>query len=507
MSAEKAVNAEEFSILNLYTKDRDPDRTAPYYQDLNLDQVIDKMASRWGRAVRRYYSYLAKDPAEEDYRRAVYADVKNDAVYSALIRFTENLEEVERLRAEKEKVSIAIQKAVWQVREIAAYCEAYDELLKSLEQAEPASEGMQSFLRILKEIMDGEYRSLLEKMRSLILEMNETRFVLTYDNDRISVVLGSIPGEGSYEEMLKKEAGREIRHLQNPFRTQASLTELETACLQIMVDRKPDFFKDVKSTAESNAGYEKEVLKVFEQEIRFYLAFATLQRDMEKEGFRFAVPDTSGKNRMEAEGLYDLALALTSLYSGKKVVANDFYYDRGERFFVLTGPNQGGKTTFARSLGQLVYFTRMGLDVPAASASLPFFSDIQTHFSVEESVETGRGKLKEELIRLAPMMEENRKSTFVIINELFTTAASYDAEIMGKKVLKHFIGLGCMGIYVTHLKQLSEGQEGAVSLRATLNDQRIQTFRILRGEAEDTPCAENQVNKYRLTYEQLKERL
>ena len=37
--------------------------------------------------------------------------------------------------------------------------------------------------------------------------------------------------------------------------------------------------------------------------------------------------------------------------------------ETGERFFVLTGPNQGGKTTFARSLGQLVYFTRIGLDL------------------------------------------------------------------------------------------------------------------------------------------------
>ncbi|MBP5330678.1 MAG: hypothetical protein J6Y89_02380, partial [Lachnospiraceae bacterium] len=136
-----------------------------------------------------------------------------------------------------------------------------------------------------------------------------------------------------------------------------------------------------------------------------------------------------------------------------------------------------------------------------------FFSYIKTHFTVEESIETGRGKLKEELVRLAPMMDDHQKGTFVIINELFTTAASYDAQIMGKKVIEHFLGLDCMGIYVTHLKELANPREGVVSLRAMLNDQRVQTFRIARGEAEDTPCAENQVNKYRLTYEQLKERL
>ncbi|MBP3297390.1 MAG: hypothetical protein J6M27_12490, partial [Lachnospiraceae bacterium] len=115
--------------------------------------------------------------------------------------------------------------------------------------------------------------------------------------------------------------------------------------------------------------------------------------------------------------------------------------------------------------------------------------------------------LKEELTRLAPMMESQKKGTFIIINELFTTAASYDAQIMGRRVMKHFIDLGCMGIYVTHIAELAAEDDGVVSLRAMLNDQKIQTYKIRRGEPDDTACAENLVSKYALTYEQLKERL
>lgn len=185
---------------------------------------------------------------------------------------------------------------------------------------------------------------------------------------------------------------------------------------------------------------------------------------------------------MYAHGLYDLALAC----AGHKVVSNEMEFGWEERFYVLTGPNQGGKTTYARSLGQLVYFAKMGLDVPAVSAGVYRFTDILTHFSVEESIETGRGKLKEELTRLAPMMafqsggntrHENGCSeslygenfrgerthgenvccegfggenssgrpgkAFVIMNELFTTAANYDACIMGERVLKHFLTRDC----------------------------------------------------------------
>ena len=78
---------------------------------------------------------------------------------------------------------------------------------------------------------------------------------------------------------------------------------------------------------------------------------------------------------------------------------------------------------------------------------------------------------------------------------------------MGKKVLGNFISRGCRGIYVTHLKELASAHERVVSLRAMLNEERLQTFRIARSEAEESACAANQVNKYRLTYEQLKERL
>ena len=165
-----------------------------------------------------------------------------------------------------------------------------------------------------------------------------------------------------------------------------------------------------------------------------------------------------------------------------------------------------GKTTFARSLGQLIYFTKMGLDVPAAEATLPYYKELLTHFSVEESSDTGRGKLMDELERLKPMMEKTKEEAFVVINELFTTAANYDACIMGKRVLEYFIGQGFQGIYVTHLSELSKACDGVVSLRAMVDENMMQTYRIARSEAKELAGAITQVEKYGLTYLQIKER-
>ncbi len=498
----------EFTIFNPGSRETDDRDAESFYRDLNIDHLIEKMAFKWGRKIRNYYLNLPCSKEEMEYRRGVYADVKKEKVFNALIRYTESLEAVENLRKEKEKVTIPVQRAVWHIREVGEYCSALENLEHELDNADLTSEGMKDFLNVLKEALDnGGYRKLSENTAELLNEIKKLRFIITYDKDRMAVEIGEIEGNGAYDELIGNRNKKETTHLKNPFRTDPSISGLEYACLEILSKKKPEFFSRLKDIAEQNEEYENPVLKRFDREISFYLSFYSFQKEMEKEGFVFATPDTTGEKRIEAKGLYDLALALTSIGTDKKIVSNDLFYEKGEKFFVLTGPNQGGKTTFARSLGQLVYFTMMGLDVPAEYACVPYFPYIRTHFSVEESVETGRGKLMEELTRLAPMMTDEGSGAFVVINELFTTAANYDAVIMGKEVLRHFIGLNCMGIYVTHLMELTEGNEGVVSLRAMLDDRRIQTFRIMRGMADDTACAENQVNKYRLTYEQLKERL
>ena len=493
---------EEFSILDLHAN-TDTRKAAPtYFPDLNLETVMDRLADKWGRDVRKYFLYLPATPEDEAYRRAVYGDVKRDAVYNALTAFEKRLAGADELRREKEKVPGIRQRAVWQLREAEAYCIACEELAEALGKAEPDSEGMRRFREILQGILEGEfYRKMREELRRVMGSIRGTRLVITYEKDRIQVAEGT--AETEYEPL---PAG-ERKPLQNPFIANPVITELESECLDILKKKNPEFFREILAAAEQYEHYDSAAVLRFAAEVKFYLSYAMLQRDMEEKGFAFAVPSVSADRPMAARGLYDLALACVNVKKGKKVVANDFDYRDGERFFVLTGPNQGGKTTFARSMGQLVYFTRIGLDMPAAEANVPFFRDIQTHFSVEESMETGRGKLQEELVRLKPMMAENRQGTFVVINELFTTAASYDALIMGRKVLEHFIGLGCTGIYVTHLKELIAAHEGVAALQATLDAERVQTFEIRRGEAPDIACAENQVNKYRLTYEQLKERL
>ena len=491
-----------FSILDPQGKTDEKREMPAYIQDLNLETIFDYLSVTGGKSVLRYYRFLPETAEAEAYRRAVYSDVKKDRVCKALTGFTEGMAQVHDLFRKRDYAQDSMQKAVWLVREVDAWCSACRQLKEDLEQAELTSPGLLRFRDIIRQMTEsGDFQDMYGQVHGILQEIRGLRLIITYEKDRIRV---EVPEDGKENGTNPIQEGGLIR---NPFAAGAELSEMEKECLEVLKKRKPAFFRAILEVAGRFESYENPVLARFEKEIRFYLSYCALQREMEEKGFAFAVPSVLEDRPMEGRGLYDLALACVHVRSGKPVVANDFCYRAGERFFVVTGMNQGGKTTFARSLGQLVYFARMGLDVPAREANVPFFQDLQTHFSVEESVETGRGKLKEELMRLAPMMEEERRGTFVVINELFTTAANYDARIMGGKVLEHFISLDCMGVYVTHLKELASVHPKVVSLRAVQDENGEATYQIRRGEAADSGSAENQVRKYGLTYQQLKERL
>lgn len=496
----------QFSILDKKECPHTDEATAVFFTDLNLNQIIDRATAQWRGGIKDFYHYFPLDEECEAYRRDVYADVKREPVYLTLRDFVESAKEMESCRKQKDAVVSPMQRCVWHIREMDGYCRVFENLGENLEALSTDSEGMREFKRLLQQYLHmPKYQEMRQQVREILESLSQIRFLITYEKDRIAVAEGTASGD--YEIFLAKYRAPDAKNFRNPFQVNPCLVDLERECLDILIRKNQKLFQRIQNCARDYENYAEEFLLRFLREIPFYLSFCSFENEMKDKGFCFAAPTVDKERKMEAAGLYDLALACAAVRENRKVVSNSMEYGENESFFVLTGPNQGGKTTFARSLGQLVYFSKMGLDVPARSANVHYFKDILTHFSVEESVETGRGKLKEELMRLAPMMEENCGNAFVVINELFTTAATYDAEIMGRKVLEHFIGQGCLGIYVTHLKELAGVHPKIVSLRAMLSEERIQSFRIERSEASESACAVNQVNKYRLTYEQLKERL
>lgn len=494
------------SILNLRKSPFEELEREIFFEDLNIGQIIRRICSGLGDEVEKLYYYLPADFECEAYRRDVYADIKSGEVFEALERFVENMRLMYEIQNRKEKVRNKEQKAVWHLREINDYCHAVLRLREDLKACDIRSEGFKALIVYLEEYLKSEeFRHPQVTAHSLWKELQSLRISLHYQGDRI--IVQEEPMEGAYNLFLDHAFPGQTGPLKNPFLATLELTAIEKEILKLLQKNHMELFKRLENFYATEGLYCEDKIHLLYKELPFYLAFDRFRREMISKGCAFARPKINPEGILEITGLYDLALACVNLPDNKPVISNDFRYEKGDTFIVLTGPNQGGKTTFARSLGQLIYFTKMGLEVPAFSAEVADFTRILTHFSVEESVESGKGKLKEELIRLKPMLETTYQGAFVIINELFTTAANYDACIMGKRVLCHFIERGCRGIYVTHLKELCEAHESVVSARAMVDEENRQTYQVSRGEPLTSAYAIRQVNKYGLTYEQLTARL
>lgn len=495
---------EMFSLLNKHDNIEMLAEKPVFFLDLNIDQIIDKISEDWVEDIRDLYYTLPPDQETEDYRRAIFSEVKKEGILPVLMEFLEIMRQRTVCMERKEKVEEAVQKHVWYIREAACYIEAIELLRNKLGEHSLQSEGMKGLMECLTRcVSDAEYRAFKEEASKLRDELSGFRMLLTYEKDRFTVSEGT--GEGTYADFLNGCFPGHNKTLKSPFLSSPDISDLEREAVRVFKKRHKGFFDEAERFYKVYKKYAKEEILLLQKEMAYYAAYLRFMLKMQEEGFEFCTPSVSG-GRLSATGLYDLALALASLENGKKVVPNDVDLWPEESFFVVTGPNQGGKTTFARSLGQLVYFAKMGLDVPARTALVPYYKKILTHFSVEESAESGRGKLMDELMRLQPMMEDEQAGAFVVINELFTTAANYDACIMGKKVLEYFIDKNCKGIYVTHLNELSRACPSVVSLRAAVDENLVQTYIVQRNEAQELAGANRQVEKYGLTYRQIKER-
>lgn len=487
-----------------------------FFVDLNLNPLIDEFQNRAkGYEVKKHFYGFPDRKEDIRYRREVLADLKKDSLFESVRLFTKNMYQARSYFSYSEAVEFQIQKEMWTLNGAVRYLAAWEELFAALQNNNIQSEGLLMLSAYMTEIEKKEdfkqWKAETAKVRDLFQNI---QLELTLSGSQVSIAMREDTStnynsclQTLFPEQWTEESGS--HYIESPFHNKLELSALECEVLDMMNKIIPERFKAMHKFFEVAKNAMDDTMVRFEEEVQFYLSYLDFQKEMESYGCCFTKPILVEERELKVTGVYDLALAFKGAKKGRKVISNDVYMNDGERFFVVTGPNQGGKTTFARSMGQMMYFAMMGLEVPAQMAIVPYIDGMITHFSVEESVETGRGKLKEELTRLAPMMHETDKNQFVILNELFTTAATYDSYIMGKNVMEHFIENNCMGIYVTHIRELAEGKDAIVSLVATASetDYHKRTYRIVRKEAEGVGYAGDMAERFHLTYPLLKERL
>lgn len=496
-----------------------------FFQDLQLEGILKAITSKYmGFDINKYFYTLPNSQRTILFRQNVYKDLeKNPSMVTALKQYIYRIQESENCFRYYLQVEDMIKKGSYLLLTCRNYLEALEKLSETLEKSDISSEGFQSLKEILEEMFAEEeftgFRQMVEEAFSYMEQMNLT--LLVKDSELSVLEQESQKEQGVCEriqEYLKAfgvEPDKKDATVHNIFPAPLETCALENTIIEILQKSRPQIFEVLKRFASCGFSLSSEdfFLKL-KNEILFYICFFEFEQQLKEVGYPLQFPQICAQKGMKLKGVYDVALAWKNRFSGYSVVKNDICYQSGKSFLVITGPNQGGKTTLARGIGQCVYFMLIGLKAPCDTMTSSFFESILTHFEVEESVETGAGKLKEELQRLKPMMQDlsgNRTHNFVILNELFTTATTYDARIMAQKVMKHFMENQCMGIYVTHIQELADekSQEGAQSMVAQLDPENpsVRTFKIIPMEAKGLGYSDSIVRKYELDFEHVTSRI
>ncbi len=156
------------------------------------------------------------------------------------------------------------------------------------------------------------------------------------------------------------------------------------------------------------------------------------------------------------------------LLHAKTAIGNDFTLGKNEQFYLLTGANMTGKSTFIRTIGVSLVMANIGLPLPAAELSIPVV-DLYTSMRVTDSVQDDISYFKAELNRIKSLMTAVKQAShpyLILLDEPLRGTNSTDKQQGTRSIVENLLGYDARGIIATHdtiLCDLEEHYPGRVT--------------------------------------------
>ncbi len=483
--------------------------------DLGLDQLVERLnRGREGYRLADFFHQPLAEPRLIAYRQAVMRDLADDGVHEALDRFTRTMRQRQREFAQAASMSHRLQAQRWQLEAAASYRRAVNELADALHSAPLASEGLTSFRHYLGAYVESEaFAAFCRALDAVTEALDAVHYTVAIEDDAVEVQ--AFAGEADYLAEIEstfaglREAGA-VPAEQADHQDTLGVSVLEARILDYVAALFPDAFDRLAMFCRDDASYQDPTLVRFEREVAFYLAYRELMTALEADGVAFCYPElVTAKGNIRARGVADIALAAKLAGGSQAVVTNDFAYEGGERALVVTGPNQGGKTTFARSVGQLHYLAALGLPVPACEARLLHVDAVLTHFDREEAINEQQGRLEADLWRARAILNRVGPHTLVILNELFQSTQASDAVALTRRILTRLRDGDALAVCVTFVPEAVAGDPASVTMVSTRDpaDPEQPAYGVVRRRPGASAHAETLAARHGLTPQRLARRL
>jgi DNA mismatch repair ATPase MutS len=498
-----------------------------YFKDLSLDQIFSSILMKdkdyWVKGKNEtglesfYYTPLT-DPAVITYRQEVMKALEDDGLRGLLTDFADTLGSIHSFLGMVHDGMTSLES--WrdnyltrgQLLDCAErYCLVLSRLSEGLAKKQPDSAGLRDFAEYLKTYTaSAVFMTMHDHVSRLRGRFSEVEICMLIRDENLRI--------RPYEE--QEDLASDLKAVFSRFCPESDEWESRLRIPETIMDPRmgatilgmlaklyKDTFADFDAFCAKYDAFEDETILRFTREIRFYLLWLELIEPMRQNGLPFCYPKLCAGESLYARGIFDLSLAYKKSLKHETVIPNDFELRAPERILVVTGANQGGKTTFARAFGQAHHLAALGLCVPGREAALCLFDQILTHFEREETLMTQSGKLQEDLIRLKALLDKATNRSVVIINEIFASTTLTDALSLGMRMMEALVARGAPALIVTFLDELAGYGPETVSMMSTVSaeDPGERTYKILRKPPDGLAYAIHLAGKYGLTYEQLSE--
>jgi DNA mismatch repair protein MutS len=485
-----------------------------YFADLNLDQITASLtAGREEYNLKPFFYLPLKSVDAVYYRHKILQDLEDSRLRGCVQTFAKGMRTMRGYLAQSGKLYYPRQKQSWFLDAVKIYCGAVRRLTRDLATANLRSRGFRAFREFLQSYTaSDDFAALIADTQKLRTGLSRIRYTLHIRENRITVdKYRSEPDYGAVVlrtfDKFKQGAPKEYRF---EFFPRADMNHVEAAILDLVARLYPEIFSFLEEYCERHTNYLDATIARFDREVQFYFACLDHREKFEQAGLPFCYPAVSGSSKeVQGSGVFDLALAAKLIREKTPVVTNDFHLTGPERIFVVSGPNQGGKTTFARMFGQLHHLASLGCPVPGKEARLFLFDKLFTHFEKEEDIRNQAGKLEDELLRIRRILDLATPDSILIMNESFLSTTLNDALLLSKQIMQRIVALDLICVTVTFLDELASFSQSTVSMASTVHpsDPALRTFKVVRKPADGLAYAAAIAARYHLTYDSVKSRV
>lgn len=484
-----------------------------FWSDLHLDKVVEAIVEgKEEYGLRPLFYTPLHDIGSIDYRQRVLRDLERPAAFHRLTTFSREMRAVRQTLPAADGRYYKYQRERLFLDAVACYCKAVASLAGDLPLFGFQSPGLMSFHAFLATYCgEDSFVKLYTETSGLLKELGAVAYCVLIKDLRVQV--RPYNGQPDYLPIVERLFGKfdpSTPHelLREP-NTRPAMNHVEARILEGVAALFPELFRKLDAYCQQHAGFMNETIVVFDREIQFYLSWLDYIGKMKASGLPFCYPELTADKAVDSSQSYDLALAAKLIEKRQTVISNDFAMGGRDRILVITGPNQGGKTTFARTFGQLHYLAALGLTVPGAYARLFLFDRLYTHFEKEEDAGTLRSKLEDDLIRIRDIIDQATGASIVIMNESLSSATLQDAITMSKKVIEYIVRKDLLCVWVTFIEEIIPMSNTIVSMVAAIepDNPARRTFRVVRKKADGLAYAYSLAEKYHVTHDWLKQRL